>query len=99
MKTMTYIVTMALVTYLIRAVSLTLVRHKITNRFLRSLLYYLPYGVLAAMSFPAIMYCCQNQLAALAGLGCAIILALLDQPLTTVAIASAITVGLVTLIL
>ncbi len=99
MKNVIYILTMALVTYLIRALSLTLVRHRITSCFLRSLLYYLPYGVLAAMTFPAIMYCCQNQLAALAGLGCAIILALLDQPLTTVAIASAIVVGLVSILI
>ena len=98
MKTTLSILTMALVTWLIRALSLTLIRKKITNRFITSLLYYLPYGVLAAMSFPAIMYCCQNQLAALAGLACAVILALLDQPLTTVAMASALTVLIISLI-
>ena len=53
MKTALSIAVMALVTYLIRALSLTLIRKKITSCFIRSLLSYLPYGVLAAMSFPA----------------------------------------------
>ena len=98
MKTALSILVMALVTYGIRALSLTLVRRKITSCFIRSLLYYLPYGVLAAMSFPAMLYCCGNQLAAVCGSLCALILALADQPLTTVALASALTVLMVSLI-
>ena len=98
MKTFLCIITMALVTYGIRALSLTLIRKKITSHFIRSLLSYLPYGVLAAMSFPAIMYCCESQLAAVCGSLCALILALLDQPLTMVALASALTVLAVSLL-
>lgn len=51
-----YIFVMALVTYLIRALPLTLIRKKITNRFLRSFLYYMPYATLSAMTVPAIFY-------------------------------------------
>ena len=40
---------MAIVTYLPRMLPLTLVRKRITNRFLQSFLYYVPYAVLAAM--------------------------------------------------
>ena len=98
MKTALSIAVMTLVTYLIRVLSLTLIRKKITNRFIRSLLYYLPYAVLAAMSFPSILYCCEKPLAALCGTACALILALMEKPLTTVAIIAALTVLAVSII-
>ena len=50
-----YIFVMAGVSYLIRVLPLTLIRKKITNRFLRSFLYYVPYVTLAVMTFPAIL--------------------------------------------
>ncbi len=50
-----YIVAMALVTYLIRVLPLTILRKPITNRFFRSFLYYVPYVTLAVMTFPAIL--------------------------------------------
>ena len=43
-----YILVMAAVTYLIRMLPLTLIRRKITNRTLRSFLYYVPYATLSA---------------------------------------------------
>ena len=49
-------VIMAGVTYLCRVLTLVLVRRKIENRFLRSVLTYMPFGVLAAMVFPEIFY-------------------------------------------
>ena len=51
-----YLLVMAGVTYLIRALPFVLVNKKIENRFLNSFLYYIPYTVLAAMTFPAILY-------------------------------------------
>ena len=50
-----YLLVMAGVTYLIRALPFVLVNKKIENRFLNSFLYYIPYTVLAAMTFPAIL--------------------------------------------
>ena len=50
-----YILVMAAVTYLIRMLPLTLIRRKITNRTLRSFLYYVPYATLSAMTFPAFL--------------------------------------------
>ena len=47
---------MAGVTYLIRAVPFTLCRKKVENRFVKSFLAYVPYAVLGAMTFPAIIY-------------------------------------------
>lgn len=51
-----YIAVMAAVTFLIRVLPLTLIRKKITNRFLNSFLYYVPYVTLAVMTFPAIIH-------------------------------------------
>ena len=50
-----YALTMAVVTYLIRALPLTLLRKQIKSRFIRSFLYYVPYVTLAVMTFPAIL--------------------------------------------
>ena len=49
------ILTAAVVTYLVRALPLTLIRQPIRSRFLRSFLYYVPYVTLAVMTFPAIL--------------------------------------------
>ena len=40
---------------LIRIIPVTIFRKKITNRFVRSFLFYVPYVTLAVMTFPAIM--------------------------------------------
>ena len=60
-----YILVMAGVTYLIRALPLTLIRRPIRSRFLRSFLYYLPYVTLAVMTFPTIMEATDSPLAGL----------------------------------
>ena len=46
---------MAAVIYLIRLLPLTLIRKRITNKTLRSFLFYVPYVTLAVMTFPAII--------------------------------------------
>ena len=46
---------MALVSYLPRVIPLAVFRKKIENRFIQSLLLYMPYGILAAMVFPAVL--------------------------------------------
>ena len=47
-----YIFTMALTTYLIRVLPLTLFRKPIRSRFVRSFLHYVPYACLTAMTSP-----------------------------------------------
>ncbi len=47
MKAYLYIGVMALTTYLIRILPLTLIKKPITNQFIRSFLYYVPYVTLA----------------------------------------------------
>ncbi|MBQ5932823.1 MAG: AzlD domain-containing protein [Lachnospiraceae bacterium] len=93
-----YILVMAAVTYLIRMIPLVLVKGKINNRFIRSFLYYVPYACLMAMTFPAVFFSTSSMLAAIAGVGVAIILALKGKGLMMVALAASITVFLVSFI-
>ena len=84
-----YILVMAAVTYLIRMLPFTLIRGRVRSRFLRSLLYYIPYAVLAAMTFPSIFYATGNIMTAAAGTAAALILAWFRMPLIVVALAAA----------
>ena len=63
-----YIAIMAGVSFLIRTLPLTLIRRPITNRFLRSFLFYVPYVTLAVMTFPAIMNATPSPIAGAAAL-------------------------------
>lgn len=83
-----YIFVMAGVTYLIRMLPLTLIQKKITNVYLRSFLYYIPYACLTAMTFPAILYATESVISAMAGFLTAILLALKKKSLVTVALFS-----------
>ena len=80
-----YIIVMALVTYLIRMIPLTVFRKKIENRFVRSFLYYVPYACLTAMTIPAVFYATGSFYSALAGVAVAVILAFCRRSLVTVA--------------
>ena len=70
-----YIFVMAGVTYLIRMLPLTLFQKKITNVYIRSFLYYVPYVTLAVMTFPAILTATANIWSAAIGFAIALILA------------------------
>ncbi len=80
---------MAIVTYLIRMLPLTLFRSKIKSKFLRSFLKYIPYTVLSAMTFPAIFYSTGNVITASLGTAAALITAFFGLPLIIVAAAAA----------
>lgn len=81
-----YILVMAGVTYLIRMLPLALSKKEITNIYIKSFLYYVPYACLAAMTFPAILYSTASIYSALAGLLVAIIAAYREKSLLTVAL-------------
>lgn len=59
---------MAITVFLIRVLPLTLLRKKITNKFIKSFLYYVPYVTLAVMTFPAIIDATNNPIAGLVSL-------------------------------
>lgn len=93
-----YILVMAGVTYLIRMTPFVLFRKKIENRFIRSLLHYLPYAVLSAMVIPGVFSSTGSVLTASVGLAVACLLAFLDRSLIIVALgasAAAYIAGLV----
>ncbi len=54
-NTYIYIFIMALVSFSIRVLPMTLIKKPIENNFIRSFLYYVPYVTLAVMTFPAII--------------------------------------------
>ena len=74
MEYLIYLAIMAVSTYLIRVIPFVLVKKRIENKFLRSFLHYIPYAVLTAMTFPAVLYATGNMVAAAAGLVVAILL-------------------------
>ena len=85
-----YIAVMAGVTYLIRMIPFTLFRKKIKSRFIQSVLYYIPYAVLSAMTFPAIFYSTDSPVTAAVGTVVAIVLAYFKLPLTVVALSACV---------
>ena len=88
----TYILVSALVSYLIRVTPLVLIRREITNRTLRSFLYYVPYVTLAVMTFPAITEATQSPLAGLLALAAGAVLAWRGGSLFLVAVACCVVV-------
>lgn len=84
-----YLVLMAGVTYLIRAIPFAFFTKKVESRFVKSFLYYVPYAVLSAMTFPAIFYSTGNLITATCGTLVALALAFYGCSLTTVAVAAA----------
>lgn len=76
---------MALVTYLIRAVPFVLFRRRIRSRFLRSLLFYMPYAVLSAVTLPAIFSSTGRTASSLVGCAAAALAALRGRSLLIVA--------------
>ncbi len=89
-----YTLVMAGVTYAIRMIPLVLIRRPIKSRFIRSFLYYIPYAVLGAMTFPAILYATSDIFSAAVGLCVSIVLAFFGRGLLTVAVSACIAVYL-----
>ena len=83
-----YILTMALTTYLIRVLPLTIFRKPIKSRFLRSFLHYVPYACLTAMTFPAILSSTVSIISGAAALIVAVFLAYRGKSLMVVALSS-----------
>ena len=83
-----YVLVMAVTTYLIRAIPLTLLKKPIQNRFVRSFLHYVPTACLTAMTFPAILYATDHIWSGAAGLAVGVVLALKNKSLIIVAVAS-----------
>lgn len=97
--TLIHIAIMAGVTYLIRMLPMVLFRKKIENNFVKSFLFYVPYAVLGAMTFPAIFYSTSSLYSAIAGTIVAVVMAFKEKSLLTVALTACLTVYVVEWIL
>ena len=89
-----YIFAMALTTYLIRVLPLTIFRKPIKSRFLRSFLHYVPYACQTAMTFPAILSSTATIISGTAALVIAVFLAYRGKSLLTVSLAASAAVML-----
>ena len=90
-----YILVMAAVTYLIRMLPLALSRKEITNPFVKSFLFYVPYACLAAMTFPAILTSTASVVSAVIGFAVALFVAYKEKSLLTVALCACAAVFIV----
>lgn len=95
MKYIPYILTMAITTYLIRMIPLTFFKKEITNIYIKSFLFYVPYAVLGAMTFPAILFSTKSFIPSLMGTITAIYLAYKEKNLITVALAACLIVFII----
>ena len=82
-----YILTMAVTTYLIRVLPLTVFRKPIRSRFLKSFLHYVPYACLSAMTFPAILTATESVISGAAALIVGVVLAFRGKSLVVVSVA------------
>ncbi len=86
MKAFFCVILMAVTTYIIRALPITILRKEIKSQFLKSFLYYVPYAVLASLTFPAIFSSTGNMATGILGTIAALILAYMEKGLVLVAV-------------
>lgn len=94
-----YLAVMAGVTYLIRMLPLALFNRPIKSRWVKSFLYYVPYAVLSAMTFPDIFTATGRWESSIAGLMTAVLLSLWEKSLTVVAVFSCLAALAINLLL
>ena len=92
-----YILVMALVTYLIRLLPITLIQKEIKNKTIRSFLYYVPFVTLAVMTFPEIFNSTDSVLSGIGGLIVAIVVAYRGKSLVRVSLSSCISIFIIEL--
>lgn len=92
-----YVLVMAGVTYMLRLLPMLFLKKKITNTFIRSVLYYVPYAVLTVMSVPAVFFATPHLVTSIVALAVAIVLSYLGHSLIVVASGSAVALFIVEL--
>ena len=75
------LIVMALTTYLVRALPFTLFRRRITNARVKAFFELIPYTVLSAMTFPAILSISENPLCGAAAFAASLVTAWLTKNL------------------
>lgn len=80
------VIIMALASFLPRMVPLVFCRKKVKSSFLKSFLFYMPYAVLSALTFPAILASTGNVWTATIGTALALIMSYFKVNLAIVAV-------------
>lgn len=93
------ILLMAFVTYLVRALPMLLINKPIESTFIKSVLHYIPYAILASMTVPYIFYATGHPTSALVGTAIALILAWFNRSLITVSMIAVLSAYIVELFL
>ena len=93
-----YLLVMATTTYLVRMLPLALFRKQIRSRFAKSFFYYVPYAVLAAMTFPAVFSSTGGFFAGAVGVAVALTLAFFNRSLITVSLCACVAAFLANLL-
>lgn len=93
-KILIAVLLMAIVTYIPRVFPIAIFTRKIESRFFKSFLYYIPFAVLGAMTFPGILDSTSNFFGSLIGMTVALILAYYEQGLMKVALGAVLAVYL-----
>lgn len=89
-----YILVMALTSFAIRVLPLTLIQTEIKNPLIKSFLYYVPYITLAVMTFPAIIQVTQTPLSGAIALVIGIVLSWFGANLFQVASSCCLSAGI-----
>ena len=92
MKALISVLVMAVVTYIPRVFPLVIFRRPIDNIYIKSFLFYVPYAVLAALTFPSIFWSTGSVISAVIGTAVAMLLAYFEKSLVVVAVAAIIVV-------
>ncbi|MBR5506623.1 MAG: AzlD domain-containing protein [Clostridia bacterium] len=89
-KFLILLVTMAVTTYLVRMIPFTFFSSRIKSKYIRDVLYYIPYAVLGAMTVPYIFYSGGSTGASFVGAVVAFIMAFFRFSLITVAVTACV---------
>ena len=81
---------MALTTYIVRMIPFVLFRKKLERPSVKAFFDYIPYTVLSAMTFPAILYATGSYISALVGFIVSLVLGFFEKSLLTVAIGACV---------
>ncbi len=98
-KAIIAVLLMCLVTYLPRMIPITLVKHQITSNYIKSFLNYVPYAVLASLTFPDVFSSTRYLASGIVGTIFALYLAWKEKSLVTVAIGAILAVYITELFL
>lgn len=84
------LIAMAVTTYLVRMIPFTLFSKKLEKPAVKAFFDYIPYTVLSAMTFPAILYATGSVITAAIGFAASLILGFLEKSLIVVAVGACI---------